>query len=491
MLPVGTKPMKQGTGAAAAAVEPLERRVLLAANFYVSVRGDDANPGTDPALPWRHIQKACDAATPGSTVTVLPGRYNEKLVMNVSGNETDGYITFQASGKVILSGKRVRGAGGGGGAGARADMIFINNRNYLRIVGFDIRDNRNVNDGSGVRLTEASHHIEIRNNRIHNITGRSAMGITVYGSEPTRGISDVVIDGNEVYRCQPAPSEAIVLNGNVHNFIVSNNYVHDVNNIGIDFIGGEGRSRDPATDFARNGVVIGNRVTRTRYTGGVRNAAGIYVDGARDLVVERNVTWRNDVGIEVNAIQPGSLASGITLRNNFVSGNQRAGMSVGASDPLKGSVQNCRVLNNTVAFNDRRRTGAGELRLLAGSGNVVANNIIAARAGSLLLNSDPAAGANTLNYNLYFAPGAGRFRWSRSTVVGFDRLRAASGQDLNSLFADPLLARPSRLDLHLAPGSPAANAGDPAFLPADGEADIDGQSRLLGGRVDIGADEAA
>jgi hypothetical protein len=252
------------------AIESLESRTLLAASYFVSTLGDDANPGTDPAQAWRHIQKAFDAATPGSTVTVLSGKYTEKLVLNVSGNATDGFITFQAEGKVVISGKKLPGA----------DVISINNRNYVKIVGFEIRDNRKVNNGSGIRLTEANSFVEIRNNRITKITGTSAMGITVYGTDPAAGISNLVIDGNEVFRCQPAPSEAIVLNGNVHDFAVTNNYVHQVNNIGMDFIGGEGRSADPATDFARNGLVAGNRVTRAAHRGGGRDAAGVYVDGA-------------------------------------------------------------------------------------------------------------------------------------------------------------------------------------------------------------------
>ena len=37
--------------------------------------------------------------------------------------------------------------------------------------------------------------------------------------------------------------------------------------------------------------------------------------------------------------------------------------------------------------------------------------------------------------------------------------------------------------------SPARDAGDPAFTPATGETDLDGQPRRFGGRVDIGADE--
>ena len=45
-------------------------------------------------------------------------------------------------------------------------------------------------------------------------------------------------------------------------------------------------------------------------------------------------------------------------------------------------------------------------------------------------------------------------------------------------------------DLHLAPDSPARDAGDPTFLPAAGETDLDGHPRLFCGRVDMGALES-
>lgn len=465
-------------------IEPLERRRMLAGNFFVSTLGNDANPGTDPALAWRHIQHAFNAATPGSNVTVLAGRYNEKLVLNVSGNATDGFITFQAQGKVIISGKKLPGA----------DVISINNRNYVKIVGFEIRDNLKVNNGSAIRLTEANSFIEIRNNKIQKITGVSAMGITVYGTEPTRGISNLVIDGNEVFRVQAAPSEAIVLNGNVHDFHVTNNYVHHVNNIGIDFIGGEGRSPDPATDFPRNGLVAGNRVTRASFRRGARDAAGIYVDGAENLVVERNTVWRNDVGIEVNALQPSRVARGIIVRNNFVAGNNRAGISIGGSDFATGSVQDSSVTHNTLFRNDRTRSNSGEIRVQYAINNTISHNIVSARRGTMLLNSQPVAGANALNYNLYFIPGRttdARFAWMGTAANGLDAFRILSRQDSASFFADPLLARPTRINLHLLPSSPALNAGDPAFVLGVLETDYDAQQRLQGGRVDIGADEAA
>jgi len=53
--------------------------------------------------------------------------------------------------------------------------------------------------------------------------------------------------------------------------------------------------------------------------------------------------------------------------------------------------------------------------------------------------------------------------------------------------ADPLLAP----DGHLQTGSPCIDAGNPDFLPELGQVDIDGQPRIMGGRVDIGADEVA
>ena len=59
------------------------------------------------------------------------------------------------------------------------------------------------------------------------------------------------------------------------------------------------------------------------------------------------------------------------------------------------------------------------------------------------------------------------------------------------MFADPQLLRPVGPDLHARPTSPVLNAGDPSFAPGVNDVDFDGEPRLRGGRVDIGADEVA
>jgi hypothetical protein len=46
-------------------------------------------------------------------------------------------------------------------------------------------------------------------------------------------------------------------------------------------------------------------------------------------------------------------------------------------------------------------------------------------------------------------------------------------------------------DYRLAPDSPTIDAGDPAFVPASDERDLDGGPRVINGRVDMGAYEYA
>jgi hypothetical protein len=320
------------------------------------------------------------------------------------------------------------------------------------------------------------------------------MGITAYGTDPIAGISNLVIDGNQIFNCQPANSEALTLNGNVSNFQVENNYVHDVNSIGIDFIGGEGMSPNPATDLVRNGEVSGNRVTRAHRAGAGNDAAGIFVDGAQNVIVEGNVCWANDVGIEVNAVVPVATTTGVIVRDNNVYLNWGPGISVGASQQSDGIVTGCQVLNNTLFHDETKRGGEGELRLQVGSNNLIENNLVDGARGVILLAGQFGSSSDASNYNLFFAPGSAAsalFEWDGFTYSGLIALQTAVSKDTGSIFANPLLLNPAAPRPRLSLRSPAINAGDPNFVPAAGETDFAGNARLLGGRVDIGAIEAA
>ena len=72
------------------------------ATYVVDPAGDDANPG-DAAAPWRTIQHAASSVSPGDTVTIHAGTYQESV--NVSRSGASGSpITFIADpGAVLVS----------------------------------------------------------------------------------------------------------------------------------------------------------------------------------------------------------------------------------------------------------------------------------------------------------------------------------------------------------------------------------------------------
>lgn len=430
------------------------------------------------------IQAALDVAAPGDTVRVKDGVYNEQVSFPASGSP-GAPITLEAfpGHAPILDGTGLERFS--------TAMVQIVDRSWVAVVGFEIRELRRGRDVSGIRVLGSGTQIEIRDNVIHDIRGKDAMGITVYGTKAT-SISNLVIDGNEIRDCDPAKSEALTLNGNVELFEVTNNVVRDVNNIGIDLIGGETDVQPNPSLVARNGVVRGNRVERANSIYGGGFAAGIYVDGGRDIVIERNVVTASDLGIEIGAENGGIVASGIVVRDNVLYDNDKACIAFGGYAAGAGRVRDSAFLHNTCHRNDRLRSGFGELWIQYAEDSVVRNNIFHAGAESLLLVSDAPIPGVLLDYNLWFAPagaGGSRFVWQGDEYASFAAYRVGSGQDADSLFAEAQFFAAAGGDFRAEPGSPAIDAGDPAFVPGAGETDLDGGPRVKGGRVDVGADE--
>lgn len=454
--------------------------LLLGMLLFTAVFGE-AGIINVPTATHPTIQAALNDAMPGDVIQVQSGVYNEKIIFPRSGNASAGYITLMA---VTGAASIIDGSGLPAG-----DMVLIPSRSYVKIIGFEIRNNLGVNDASGIRVTGAGSFIEIRNNRIHEIRGQHAMGITIYGTEVT-AISNLIIDSNEIYDCDPADSEALTLNGNVTDFEVTNNIVRDVNNIGIDFIGGETDIQPDPALVTRNGVCRGNQVYRANHVDGY--AGGIYVDGGKDIVIENNIVSECDLGIEIGAENAGFVTSGVIVRNNRIYRNQKAGLVFGGYDVSVGRTANCKFLNNVLFKNDVLNDGVGEVWIQYAENNILRNNIFFCTGQNILLYSEAGNINNTLDYNQWYtAAGAGsaQFIWRSVFYGSFTAYRNGTGQDANSQFGNPLFVSAAAADFHVAANSPVINKGDPAFVPDVGEVDIDNQPRLSGGRVDIGADE--
>jgi len=463
---------------------------------FVATTGNDNNPGTMDA-PWKTIQKAANSVQPGDVVCVRGGTYKERVTINVSGT-AGAYITFQSypGETAILDGTGLTVPADDNG------MVYIKDRAYVIVKGFEVRNYKTSTKNRvpiGIRITGTAHHVEIRNNVIHHIehngttkNGTDAHGIAIHGTSGSSAIHDVVIDGNTLYSLKLGSSEALVINGNVDGWQVTNNIIHDVNNIGIDAIGFEGTA--PANDQARNGLIAYNDVYNITSAGNVaygneRSAGCVYVDGGRDITIEYNKAHNCNIGVEIASEHRGKATSNVTIRNNFIYDNTDAGISMGGYDTRRGSTKNCVIVNNTL-YNNARLSNAWGAELYVQydtRNNIIKDNIFYAGSGKpYILSWSAVMTGNVMDYNLFF--NGASWQWKNVTYTSFSAYQSGSGNDAHSLNGvNPLLVNPGNGDLHLQSSSPAIDVGQ--ALTQSGSYDIDGQSRVQGAAIDLGADE--
>jgi hypothetical protein len=486
-----------------------------AAEYHVATNGSDAASGANGA-PWRTIQYAMQQAVAGDRILVHVGAYGERVRAIRSG--VPGFpITLRAASNETAA---LDGSSLTVGEGADA-LLTLAGVSHLIVEGLEIRSFRTAapdHNPMGVFVAGAASDLVLRKLRIHGIeanyddggaavSGADAHGLAVYGSDGVHAISNLLIDAVEIWDCRLGSSEAMVLNGNVDGFEVRDCRVHDVNNIGIDFIGFEGVCPVPSRDQARHGRCVDNRVERVNTTGNPayrsaggydRSAAGIYVDGARDIVIERNIVADCDFGCEIGAENAAATATGIAVRNNVFHGCHGPGLALGGYDALRGQVTDCTVLGNTFHGNDRGLAWSGEIHLQWHVTDCVfENNVLFALANAggstaVLVGGPGEASALpqgvSFDYNLHQASVVDRvWSWGAQEFSTYPEW-TSSGQDAHGLAGlDPQFLDAAAGDFHVAPGSPLAGRGH--GRPDLGERDLDGEPRVVCGGVDMGADE--
>ena len=507
--------------------------------YYVSTAGSDSNPGTF-GKPWRHIQYAADSVFAGATVYVLGGVYNEAVSFPSSGTPS-APITFESypGQTAVVDGTGLRCCGTSGTQGL---MTISGSRSYITISGFELRNfttsSKNATP-AGVWITGSGAGIQILNNLVHDITTTAAkgnaFGISVYGTSQTP-ISQLLINGNEVYDLKTGQSESVNVDGNVTYFAITNNLVHDNDNIGIVAIGYENVG-PVGYDESMYGEVSGNTVYNisgitNKGEGSSYDADGLYCDGCAYVTFENNWVFNADLGIEVTSENQICLANGtewsgpshsgqpgkgkfpcygryVTVRNNIFSNSENAGLSIGGAraasanggeESLGGSTLAAVFVNNTLFNNvkqtadDRASAPGGEIQMQhqigSAQGNYFENNLVYAGSynrwiysfvkGSTSYPAPPAS----MNWNLYYSNAGylkGRsIEWDHvSTFGSFADFQSATGEDADSLGGvDPDVASVTSTptDLDISAGSPAVNAGGTTLSCTVGWCDPNGNS---------------
>jgi len=474
-------------------------RIVAQTNYYVDgANGNDLNNGTSLATAWKTIQKACNAATPNSNVQIKAGTYNENIIVNVNGTSGNP-ITFRnyLNDVVLIDGTSTLGT----------TMLTLTNKNYLNFQNLTIQ-NLTVNNAQGVLIettgANTSTTLLFKNITIKSIkwvnnsatiptANNNAQGLIAYGRDG--GITNITIDSCQIFNCILGFSEAVSLDGNVNGFKIKNCQVHDNTNIGILIAGNYNVSSNPLTDHARNGLVTNNICYKNVSL--YATSAGIYVDGGKNTLVEKNTSYENGTGIEIGCEENGTTDS-ITVKNNLIYNNQVTGLYVGGYTTLTtGQVLNSILRNNTLFQNNSINDGTGELAISKASNCKFENNIFYTNNQNVLMSVDNISPQtnNILNYNCWYTSLADSnniiVNWKTLTYTSFSSYRTGTAQESNSIYNNPTLVNPTLPipDLHLLSNSPSINKGNPSTLISSGETDYEGNMRVIGGIVDIGAYE--
>lgn len=459
-----------------------------------------SHAATITVSPGQSIQTAVNKAAAGDVVRVLPGTYVEKVLLSGRSGTADALITLKADAGVVLKGSSDVTPSG------REGLITIKNSKHVRVEGFEVTgftSGNTENTPVGILVEGNGTNLQIVNNKIHGIEHTStcrdpcsagAHGLAVFGTDTT-GVTDVLVQNNEVYKNVLQASEALVINGNVDRFEVLNNYVHDNNNIGFDFIGFEDECPGCGDkNRARNGIVRGNRAvnnssSKNTWYNGDSSAAGFYVDGGRYIVFDSNISSGNDLGFEFASEHAGKSTEDIVMSNNFVYKNSQVGLTIGGYESGLGAARRIHVHNNSFYKNKGWGTEI-----------VFQYKVIDSRfSNNIFFGAGPAA-------NNYANLGSGHSGNVWGTNLWWGTNSAGGTLPGVRVLADPRFIAPESGNLNLQAASPAINVGATSIaltswtsplwsryypggaIPVNGTTDINGQARIEG-TIDLGADE--
>lgn len=299
------------------------------------------------------LQNAFDNVKPGQTIYLRGGTYDSNAsdgyYLSSQGNENQ-YITIRPylNEKVIItnssSGEEVYG------------IQIEANACYLIIEGIEIADLKSKCACAFALYGNNQHHIIIRNNNIHHIEtsddklnkDAGANAILLLGENKNQ-IHNIVIMNNKVHNNVLGYSEAVSIAGNCEYIYAFENEIKDNTNIGLDFYGNAGYCSVSNLDQPRYCIASNNIVESSICT--YAECAAIYVDGARDILLQNNLIKDSQYGIEIGSEEKNDTypVKNIVVRNNILGANLVTNIRVGGYEKEDtGIVYDTTFINNTL-----------------------------------------------------------------------------------------------------------------------------------------------
>ena len=365
-------PAKTPTSIPTSTPTPAPTPVSNSPAYYVATNGNDGNSGKSTSSPWRTIQHAANTASAGDTVYVMGGTYKEKITITRSGS-SGNYITF-----AVYPGQTA--TIDGTGLVSQWDGIFtVKGASHIKISGFKIQNS----DYAGVRINGdgTSQDVIVEKNYINNIYSSAlyaerARNIVYDGNEVTGShtaamtteneVIDVVkVDGFEIknnYVHDNVHAESITAKEGASNGLIHHNNVKPVESAGIYLCAwtdmqqnievydniihdGPGSSRGIAMAVEGGGslknIKVYNNIVYNNGAYGINvahynscDANSLCISGPIDNIkIEYNTVYRNDYasGWGGGIVSMPTDATNIVIRNNIVSQNNMAQISVAGS----------------------------------------------------------------------------------------------------------------------------------------------------------------
>ena len=455
-------------------------------NFYVSNSGLNSNIGSE-SEPFQTIQYGFDQLTPGDSLLVRAGTYFEKLYCNVSGSNGNQIVIINYPGESpIVDGTGISGL----------EMLAINTKSYITIEGL-IFQNNYTQDARGILVTSEANDIYIKKCTIRNIgwttdpladpysvtpTGQ-AHGI-IFNGRTTSGIHDIGITDCKVHDIITGNSEAMTLVGNVYNFEIARDTVYDTKNIGIVVAGHYAWAIDSGVDAAlnqsRDGVIKECKVYSNRRFSNFDAPAGIYADGASNVLIHKNESFDNGNGMSVGCENTGKTASNITVVNNLIYNNDNQGIYWGSN---AASLTNSTLKNNTFLHNGSNGSFYAEVSLQNSSDCSIIQNIIIPKTISHYAVSIFGYVVTNLTVDNNLA-----YRYIndfQNLFITDNQFTPTNTINLDPEFIDTTITSPN---LEIQNDSPAIDKGLTSYGYEE-QIDFAGNNRIVNGKLDHGAVE--